>query len=544
MTSPSDIITYIGVPLAVLGVLPIIWNTISTLLSLASIRRTLRRARLNAIARGDVINHIIEVELPRYTIAPLHREEQCKDYWRLCDHPSQIPGGTWTIFNWRMNAIGLKTQRIGYPDQLRQPQAEISFEELVSFLLDLGAVLDTNGFRNLRNSGLWAPLGTPLLLSQDQQHAVLSIAPLDDSDGNLSLSVRWSSGWGTRDLGSLPPYWVMLNGPALAAPEGTTEEKTTDSINGKHKESSITARKYTPKADKSPSIRCQVGVRCLTAAIDDYEPQLFEHLDIRHLEVNQTSLNTAGTWFASVLTALGTSSNTILWNYKIPDSILSFAKKDTLPCGILVLLDIIPESSTPEWATQYPHDQAEEREFQFRQMREQDRAMKTENTLPPEQKQAAIRDRQSRSHHDWVERINLKRRRDADRSELRVTEALQSPKWDNKLVAEHNLAWLKKEGYVDPEHDLKRATEVLLWRMITEVDLTKQVVQVLDLWKAAVDNGGLRKAEFQDLKRQQVDFAWATLMLAMIEDSAAAVQGSLARDLQECFRIWKKVRLG
>ena len=93
-----QIITYIGVPLAVLGVLPIIYNTISTLVTLANVRRALRHGRLAGITRGDVINHIIEVELPRYTLAPLHREHQIKEYWGLCEHPSHIKGGSWTIF--------------------------------------------------------------------------------------------------------------------------------------------------------------------------------------------------------------------------------------------------------------------------------------------------------------------------------------------------------------------------------------------------------------------------------------------------------------
>jgi len=41
----------------------------------------LRRGRLAGITSGDIINHVIEVELPRYTIAPLHREEHYKEYW-------------------------------------------------------------------------------------------------------------------------------------------------------------------------------------------------------------------------------------------------------------------------------------------------------------------------------------------------------------------------------------------------------------------------------------------------------------------------------
>jgi hypothetical protein len=97
-TTATDIITYIGVPLAVLGVLPIIYNTISTLITLANVRRALRHGRLSGITRGDVINHIIEVELPRYTLAPLHRELHNKEYWGLSPHPSLIKGGSWTIF--------------------------------------------------------------------------------------------------------------------------------------------------------------------------------------------------------------------------------------------------------------------------------------------------------------------------------------------------------------------------------------------------------------------------------------------------------------
>jgi hypothetical protein len=113
--SGPDIITYIGVPLAVLGVAPIIYNTISTITTVMKVRRILRHGRLAGITRGDVINHVIEVELPRYTIAPLLRDQHCKEYWGLCDYPSKIPGGSWTVFNWKCHKIGLKTQRIGKP---------------------------------------------------------------------------------------------------------------------------------------------------------------------------------------------------------------------------------------------------------------------------------------------------------------------------------------------------------------------------------------------------------------------------------------------
>lgn len=551
MTTAADVITYIGVPLAVLGVAPIIYNTISTITTVMKVKRILRHGRLAGITRGDVINHVIEVELPRYTIAPLHREEHYKEYWGLCDYPSRIPGGSWTIFNWKCHKIGLKTQRIDFSDQLRQPQAEIGFEELISFLLDLGAVPDATGFRMLRGSGLWVPTGTPLLLSPDRHEAVLTIAPLDDSDGNLSLAVRWSSNWGMRDPTSLPPYWVLIKGTLPPRPP-TNEENFVEKPDGNPSEEPksektpkpITAKYIPTVEDAPPAIRCQIGINGLTAAIpDDFDPQMFDQLDICHLEVDDMDTKSTGIWFASAITALGTSSQTILWNYKIPSDILAFSKKDSIPCGVLVLLGVVEESATPEWATQY-NDEEERQEAQMRKMREQSRAMMKENQLPPDQRAAAVRERHLKSHDEWVDELNTTRRRDAQRAEQRMVEAIQSPKWDNKLVAEHNLTWLKKEGHAEEGHDLKRSVEILLWRMVNESQFAEDIARTLDAWKAFVDNGGMRKADYLALKESQLGFAQASLLVAIIEDSVTAAHGSLTMDLQECIRVWKKVRLG
>lgn len=566
--SGPDIITYIGVPLAVLGVLPIIYNTITTLATLAKVRRMLRHGRLAGIARGDVINHVIEIELPRYTIAPLHRQEQSKEYWALSDYPSQLPGGTWTTFNWKRYNTGIKTQRIDYSDQLRQPQAEIEFEGLLSFLLDLGAVPDPAGFRMLRGSGLWVPTGTALLLSPDRHETVLAIGPLDDSDGKLSLSVRWSSKWHMRDPASLPPYWVMIRGLTPGRPATSTGKKTEEAKASKEaniqtspdeedaetvpeKSPSVSpkklssTRKYIPKnEDYPPAIRCQVGVHGLFTAIpDDFDPELFEPLDINHLEIDEMNSNSAGIWFASALTALSTSSSTVLWNYKIPAEILSFAKQDTLPCGILVLMGIVEEPATPEWATQYD-DEAEEREAQTRKFKEQSRAFMSELHLTPAEKNRAFHEKARKSHDDWIDNLNMKAKRDVQRAENKVVEAIQSPKWDNKLVAEHNLTWLKKEGHADESHDLKRAVEILLWRMANEPNFASDLAHMLDAWKAFVDNGGLRKADYLKLELKQPLFASASLVLALIKVSVTAPQGSLGMDLQECMRVWRTVRLG
>ncbi|KAH8801619.1 hypothetical protein F5884DRAFT_521408 [Xylogone sp. PMI_703] len=586
MVSGPDVITYIGVPLAVLGVLPIIYNTVSTLATLAKVRRLLRHGRLAGIARGDVINHVIEVELPRYTLAPLDRDEHRRDYWSLYDYPSPLPGGSWTIFNWRSHSIGIKTQRIDYADQLRQPQAEIGFEELISFLLDLGAVPDPTGIRLLRGSGLWAPAGTRLLVSPDGQEPVLSMAPLDDSDGHLSLAVRWSSNWGMRDSRSLPPYWVLIHGEiaresvtsteTVAAtdeePEKEGNEKEDKDTQGEEqpkqdvnlledaKSESTTANarrsstqrlrprstsKYIPETeDQVPAVRCQIGVDGLVAAVpDDNEQQMFDKINVSHLVNGHNGTHTTATWFASAITAYGTTSATILWNYKIPTETLDFAKKSSIPCGVLVLLDLVPESATPEWATVYD-DAADETEARMRKLREQSRAMLQEQSMSPADRAKAVRERQLKAHDDFVQEMRDRQRLKEKREEQRMLEALSSRKWDNRLVADHSLTWLKQEGHLDSSYDLKRAVELLLWRMVVDVKVAADIGGILDFWKSFVDNGGVRKADVATLREGLVSFAWASIVLSIIEDSVSAVNGSLAADLQECLRIWRKVRLG
>ena len=172
-----------------------------------------------------------------------------------------------------------------------------------------------------------------------------------------------------------------------------------------------------------------------------------------------------------------------------------------------------------------------------------------------------------KSHDDWTEALSAKRRREAQRAENRITEALQSPKWGNKLVAQHALKWLKSQGHVDPDQSLDRTVEVLLWRMVGEYTFAAALGKILDceskpclrllgglkeyrltfwalVWKGFVDNGGMKKADYISLKDDQTNFAYVTLLLSLIESSVTAGHGSLALDLQECMRIWKTVRLG
>ncbi|ETR98483.1 hypothetical protein M419DRAFT_11805 [Trichoderma reesei RUT C-30] len=561
--SATDIITYIGVPLAVLGVLPILYNTFATLASLSRIKRMLRRSRLTALTRSDVVNRVIEIDLPRYAVMPLDRFQNRSEYWTLSRHPSSIPGGSWTTFNWKTNAIGMKTQRVEYADQVRQPQVEIAFDELVSYLLDLGAVPDPHGWKLLRSTGLWAPVGCSLMMSPDGREKALTIAPLDDSDGHLSLAVAWSSSWITRDHAHLPPYWVRLPSPVgkqggrassdanshkksekrvADAGEDHAQNETSNEAAASHEEENDIQRQV--EANVESDITCEISLSGLVTAL---VPGRFdgstapETLYIEHLRIQSRKSN--GVWFASAATAYGTSSQTILWNYKIPDDILSFSRKETVPCGVLVLLGIVDESETPEWATKYQDYGASLDQFSQRN-REQRLAMEAESRMAPAQREQAVRDRTRKEMEQRMHDMRDKMRTEQQRRDQRAMEALQSPRWDTKLVANHCLSWLQSRKLWDENLTVKEIVGFMLHRMVRDGEYTSNLCSMLDTWKAWADMGGMKKSDFQAVQENQTVFAEATLLIALIEDTSDALEGTLAMDLQECLRIWRKVRLG
>ena len=75
----SDIITYIGIPLAVLGVLPILYPTINSLVTIHEVKQSLRHNGLfEATTRSGLMSGIMEVTLPILSITPLDREEDAE----------------------------------------------------------------------------------------------------------------------------------------------------------------------------------------------------------------------------------------------------------------------------------------------------------------------------------------------------------------------------------------------------------------------------------------------------------------------------------
>ena len=137
-----------------------------------------------------------------------------------------------------------------------------------------------------------------------------------------------------------------------------------------------------------------------------------------------------------------------------------------------------------------------------------------------------------------------KMRLEEQQREMRMLEALQSPRWDAKRVAECGLAWLKKNNEVLEDTDVKEVVGGLLHRMVLDGQFTTTMCEMLDAWKAWAENGGMRKSDFTLLQDDKTSFAYASLLIAMIKDTTTAQEGTLSLDLQECLRLWRNVRLG
>lgn len=260
-------------------------------------------------------------------------------------------------------------------------------------------------------------------MSPEGRQDALTVAPSNDSDGNLSLAVAWSSSWITRDHSNLPPYWLRLPSPPPKEEVGNNGSTSSDVLSEIHQsaDDALDEAKRGPqhvdpvdhhsirsrsRDNSSKAITCQISMSGLaTAMVEENHygaptTMNLEGLYIDHLRTHP--LKSDGVWFASAATAFGTSSQTILWNYKIPDEILSFARKETVPCGVLVVLGIVDESETPTWATKHNDYGADLQQFTKRAQEER-AALAAESRLPPAQQQAAAQARRQKENQQRMD---------------------------------------------------------------------------------------------------------------------------------------------
>ena len=188
MVSATDVITYIGVPLAVLGVTPIFYTFAVALYTRLKIQRLLSKNGIDPRIRARLMTGVVEVDLPVLQLYTLAREELQR--WEPLASPKTVGGASWSAYNFASREVDIVTSRLQRSDKIMLPEAKIGFDELLYFLLGLGHYPDLDGFRTLRNRGQ-NTAGTRLMRGPDFQQPshciILEVAKPGDRHGLISL---------------------------------------------------------------------------------------------------------------------------------------------------------------------------------------------------------------------------------------------------------------------------------------------------------------------------------------------------------------------
>lgn len=530
------------------------------------------------------MSSLIEIELPRYTIAPLERH--CEEYWKIKQGShiwsddrlalitraestlslvedarvrGFLTGGSWRAFHWRKLVVGRKLYRIQYEDELREPPAEIDFEELIHFLLDWGAVPDSMGWEKLRSGGLWTPAGTVLLRKPDENAIdvkrnidwVLRTSVPDDSDGILSLSVRWSRTFDEdgpeRSSASLPPGWGRLSQPS------SDFEDSLENADGAKKSLYRTIEELKSTMEqgmKSDSFRFRMENNRISKIFWERDKiETGSVVEVYSLHEQKQ----ASQWFTSAAAAVISNEDQdgALWGFEIPESISSFALKPSIPCGVLVIQELLADSDAPEWSSELGpifngYNVVFHPTTYHNRTINRIAAEKLEATMPPEQARIHKLNREANERREMMEDMQRANADRIEREEKRVKEAIGSPKMNHRPVAEACVKWLVKQKRVERDCTVEKVAAAVLYLLVVDQrqdgDATR-VLQILQEWMDWSNAGGMKKAQVELLGRWKSEFCYAACLVVVIAE-AAARPSNASTDMLECFKSWNKVRLG
>jgi len=372
----------------------------------------------------------------------------------------------------------------------------------------------------------------------------------DDSDGILSLCLNWKRDWDRRGRESLPPYWVRVKAPKVEEDVlaklneienrmGSDDAKEADAKGAFLDDDSA----VSTSADLNSAMRARISAKGIQEVYREDDVKSHKKLLLDYLQSTQPSPNasTAGFWFCCAATAFQAPQGG-LWSFSIPSEVLNLARHPTVPCGIMVLLDTMTDSEVPVWRA--PHSDKSELFERHVKFTEQSRQLAEEARLPPAEREAARQRRLQKESIDFHNDFRRKTYAQEQRREAQVVEAIQSQKLPIHVVAEANLEFLKGKLGLVSAPTLPCLLEQILFGMLQDRAFTMRLSVMLDLWKSWAQSGGMTKSHYLAVKEDQVAFALASCVLASMANMVTEPMGSVVGDLQECLRMWKKVRLG
>ena len=650
--SAPDVITYVGVPLAVLGVLPILYTAIRTFLLSYKIRHELSKnlteagLRRHVTTNTDLLSGQVDVKFEPVRLWPLHTTH--KDYAsvRSDDSRSTLKGGSWTILNWSVDTIDWtdtppKKYTLTQTDTLRQPAARINFASLVHYLIGLGAVENLKGLEKLNAEEQRVVPGTVLLKAHDGSPLLsVTIRETDEDNDTLALKLSWP---GVKASCSEfnPEFSMRLNwlriSPMLKPQRHIRTKLLPPTRWGKGY--SLFPANPPPGAEQTEKdndletdkeLRTPSGRSCLASEFTKYEEaevrmEAFEHdlkhdevgwedvlgdcgsetdsdtwsnpqkhaqskqdrmtrlkrikdnfktrpnylkekdvvdpalfcinpeqdqmqavdlhvectgvkeaqykqleLDVSHLLPSVQGDERPGDWFSAFAKAQAARSK-VLCKYDIPERLRSFSQeaytlKSTIPCGILLHLEMISADDCPNWK---PEDHFKIYIEKAEVERRASRSMfpRTHTPFP--------------TPFGGVSQTEVLRQVE----ENRVPYALASPRWPVKKVASLLVPWLVKEFEFGEGTTSAQIAEWTLHRMLLYPTEAIELAQLLNRWQAWSDQNSMIEKDFQSVKGHKTTFALVACLLNLLGEYVNSTDTHAPDLLEECLAKWDDVLL-
>lgn len=288
------------------------------------------------------------------------------------------------------------------------------------------------------------------------------------------------------------------------------------------------------------AVSLKVSATGIQEAYNDVEPK--KKLPLFHLRSEPSFANSlAGFWFCCAITAFMAPQGG-LWAFTIPEDVVAMTRRESVPCGLMVLLEAMTDDEVPAWRT--PYDAQAEQFEKHIKFGERSRQIMDEMHLPPAQREAARQKRLQTEAQDFHNDFRRKMMREDQRKEAEIVEAMQSHKLPISVVADANRRWLIRRYNLSEAISLAALAEQALFGMVQDSRFAQRVAAMLDCWKSWSQSGGMTKSHYLAVKEDQVVFAMATFLLLGIRETVNEPEGSVVGDLQDCFRMWTKVRLG
>lgn len=207
-----------------------------------------------------------------------------------------------------------------------------------------------------------------------------------------------------------------------------------------------------------------------------------------------------------------------------------------------MLLDLLAEHEAPDWATKY--DPLEDVQHHHSNFLSRQRSMAAERMMTGEQARIARITREAEELHRTGEEFRTQIARQREREERREREAFASGRLEARVAADAGIRWLVGEKLLREGAGTATAVEGLLIEMIKGEERAVGVCGILERWREWSDRGGLNAEDFSILKKDKTGFCYAVCVMGLLRDVCAKEESSVAVDMQECIRSWRKIRLG